>query len=210
MTDCPNTEMRDRLPDLLHEHLDVSARAAVLAHVQRCADCTGELALLRQMRVLLSSDIVAVDSAMIARAVIARTATLSARSVRRSRWTEWRLAAAIVVIAAGGAALATVYARRAPNDEPTVPVAAVSPALSPSGVRVGGTTPVVSPPAPTTGAAVPPSRGPELAAAGDASDLSESALRALLNDLDTMEALPPTEPEPVNMRVSLPERGGSE
>ena len=34
MTDCPNAEMRDRLPDLLHERLETSVRAAVMAHVE--------------------------------------------------------------------------------------------------------------------------------------------------------------------------------
>ena len=38
MTDCPNAEMRDRLPDLLHERLETSVRAAVMAHVDQCDD----------------------------------------------------------------------------------------------------------------------------------------------------------------------------
>ena len=36
MNDCPNAEIRDRLPDLLHDRLDPSARAAVTAHVATC------------------------------------------------------------------------------------------------------------------------------------------------------------------------------
>ena len=53
MTDCSSAEMRDRLPDLLHERLDPSARAAVMAHVADCQDCDLELALLREARVAI-------------------------------------------------------------------------------------------------------------------------------------------------------------
>jgi hypothetical protein len=42
------------------------------------------------------------------------------------------------------------------------------------------------------------------------SELSDSELQTLLGDLDTIEAVPPTDPEPVSVRVSLPERGGSD
>ncbi|PYP60840.1 MAG: hypothetical protein DMD26_18920, partial [Gemmatimonadetes bacterium] len=57
MTDCPNAEMRDRLPDLLHERLDASARAVVMAHVADCDDCRAELVVLREARVVLASGV---------------------------------------------------------------------------------------------------------------------------------------------------------
>jgi hypothetical protein len=50
MNDCPNAEIRDRLPDLLHDRLDVSTRAAVMAHVDDCVDCRAELELLKGVR----------------------------------------------------------------------------------------------------------------------------------------------------------------
>ena len=61
MTDCPNAEMRDRLPDLLHERLETSVRAAVMAHVDECDDCRAEIALLREAHVVLSPAVRAVD-----------------------------------------------------------------------------------------------------------------------------------------------------
>jgi hypothetical protein len=52
--------------------------------------------------------------------------------------------------------------------------------------------------------------GAELSAAAPVSDLSESELRALLRDLDQIDAVPSPEPEQVNVRVSLPQSGSSE
>jgi hypothetical protein len=209
MTDCPNAEMRDRLPDLLHERLEASARAAVIVHVDGCADCRAELALLRRMRVSLSSGIVAIDSAAIVRTVVMRTAGNRVAPIHRGRWTDWRPAAAIAVLAIGGASFAALYGTHVHSRSRVAqtPLTAVMPPVAT----------VTASPVPAT----PPTPGPaiqtetpkplaELAAAGDVGDLSESELRTLLGDLDTIEAVPPTEPEPVTVRVTLPERGGTE
>lgn len=210
MTDCPNAEMRDRLPDVLHERLDASALAAVMGHVGECADCRAELALLREMRVSLSSGIVAVDSVAIARAVVTRTITAPPAAAPGWRWSDWRLAAAIALIAIGGASFAAFYATRRPNERraDTAYVADGTRRQAPS------TTPAPAPPAvgmPHRVVAAPKAApaGAELVAAGDVGDLSDSDLRTLLGDLDTIEAVPPTEPEPVTVRVSLPDRGGT-
>jgi anti-sigma factor RsiW len=208
MTDCPNVEMRDRLPDLLHDRLDVSTRATVVAHVGECADCRAELALLRQMRVSLSSGVIAVDTRVIARTVVARTISTSPSSAARIRWTDWRLAAAVAVILVGGGSLLRVYARRAPNaDAGTRSVA--SSVSTPRVTTPPASAAIPAPPRVTDGLEMPKSRM-ELAATGDVSDLSDSELKTLLGDLDTIEAVPPTEPEPVSVRVSLPEHGGTD
>jgi hypothetical protein len=52
--------------------------------------------------------------------------------------------------------------------------------------------------------------GAELSVGGEVGDLSESDLRALLHDLNGMDAVPSTESEPVVVRVSLPGSGGSD
>jgi hypothetical protein len=49
----------------------------------------------------------------------------------------------------------------------------------------------------------------ELSAGGGVSDLSDNDLRALLQDLESMDAVTPTDPEPVTVRVSTPGRGGA-
>src|SRR6476646_10419900 len=95
MTDCPNGDVRDLLPDLLHDRLAPAVRQEVEAHVRDCAECRNELALLRSMRSSLRRAPV-VDVAAIASAIPAyRTAT-------RRTWGGWRAAAAIVILALGG------------------------------------------------------------------------------------------------------------
>src|SRR5512140_1830353 len=49
MNDCPNADVRDLLPD----RLDEAARAMVESHLEGCADCRAELALLRDVRASL-------------------------------------------------------------------------------------------------------------------------------------------------------------
>ena len=50
MRDCSNGEVRDRLPELMHNRLAGETLALVRAHVDGCADCRAELALLEQLR----------------------------------------------------------------------------------------------------------------------------------------------------------------
>ncbi|MGH7719308.1 MAG: anti-sigma factor family protein, partial [Gemmatimonadaceae bacterium] len=54
MTDCSRADVRDLLPDLLHERLDPVTRAEVERHVSACADCAAEMRLLRGMRAALA------------------------------------------------------------------------------------------------------------------------------------------------------------
>src|SRR5438094_5329341 len=210
MTDCPNAEMRDRLPDLLHERLNASTRAAVMAHIETCAACGAELVLLREARVALSSGVRSVDAAAIARAVVARVPVPAVSATRRRTWVDWRIAAAVAFIAVGGAAFVALRAVRqntvAPKAQATVVITSPVVIAPP----VGATTSVVAPPVRhQTPESVTVAQGAELSAAGGMSDLSDSDLKALLNDLEKMDAVPPIEPEPVNVRVS-PGRGSSE
>src|SRR6185437_3061119 len=112
MTDCPRADMRDLLPDLLHDTLDAALRAEVERHVTTCEACAQELALLRSLRETLSAA-PAVDVTRIGGAVhlVRNTAPVGERG--RGVTTEWRhdwrriAAAAILLLAlgAGGYAL---------------------------------------------------------------------------------------------------------
>lgn len=180
MTDCPNGEMRDLLPDLLHDRLSPARRAEVEAHVASCADCRDELELLAVMRGTLRAA-PAVDVASIVAALPARQA-----SVRRT-WGGWRAAAAVAAIAVGGASL--VIAR---HDTP-VATPSVTVATTPV-VRAPDTAPViVAPPAPAPvqRVAQAPARR-ELAVAGTVADLSDEELTALLAGLESLDAMPST------------------
>lgn len=208
MTDCPNAEMRDLLPDLLHERLDPSARAAVMAHVAKCAECRAELALMREARIALTSDMRIVDVAAIASAVVARTSAPVVyelpRQRRAQRWIDWRIAASIALVAVGAASFAAIRARQsAPaRVEPIAPQVALD---TPKATVVAKTPESVTPAMTPT-----PAAAAELSAAGGVSDLSEDDLRALVDDLDSIAAEPATDPEPVSVHVTLPGRGGIE
>src|SRR3954468_7457848 len=211
MSDCPNAEMRDRLPDLLHERLDERARAAGMAPVEDCADCHVELALLREARIALSpSGVLSIDLASITRVVVERTRTpVSALPRRRSRWGDWgdwRIAASVVLAAGAGAMMIA----RHPASSKVPGASAVSPRAS--APNVGASTSVASavdrerigP------SAVVTERRAELSAAGGVSELSETDLQSLLESLNDIDAVPPTDPEPVTVRVTLPGTGSSE
>jgi len=49
MTDCSNADIRDLLPDYVHDQLSITDLADVEQHLTSCAECTDELALLRAM-----------------------------------------------------------------------------------------------------------------------------------------------------------------
>jgi predicted anti-sigma-YlaC factor YlaD len=104
MTDCPNADIRDLLPDLLHGRLEAGDRATVEAHLRDCADCRGELELLRGLRNAAPSPRVNVDA--IAAAIPAYR--------RRRSWGSpgWRIAAAIIFLAVGGSTVATFVEHR--------------------------------------------------------------------------------------------------
>jgi|GEM_PF-631743 len=50
MADCSRDDIRDLLPDLVHDQLEPEARARVEQHLAGCAECAAELDLLRAMR----------------------------------------------------------------------------------------------------------------------------------------------------------------
>ena len=211
MTDCPNAEMRDRLPDLLHERLEASARAAVMAHVEQCANCRAELTLLREARVALTSGMRSVDVAAIARVVIARTSSPTVvrppQTRARRTWTDWRVAASIAVLVVGGASFAVIRARQQQTISPQVPDVAVAPPPQSLPPRVAEP-PAPQKPQPTP--AVVATRSTELSAAGGVGDLSDKDLKALLDDLESIDAMPLTEPEPVTVRVAPIDPGSIE
>src|SRR5919199_2150612 len=107
MSDCPNVEIRDRLPDLVHGTLRGEQLAAVEAHVAQCPACAAEVALLRTARRALRHA-PAVDVARVAAAVQRRAAGPVAP--RRRPAPRWRVGAGIAAMAAA-VTFATVLAR---------------------------------------------------------------------------------------------------
>jgi predicted anti-sigma-YlaC factor YlaD len=204
MTDCPNAEMRDRLPDLLHERLETNVRAAVMAHLDECDDCRAEIALLREAQVVLSREVRAVDVAAISRVVVEKTRARV--NARRSPWMDWRIAASIALLVVGAGSVKLLgRSREAPS-----PVAAVAGTSSVAPNAARPETVATQPIRPSVAPPVVAAASAELSAAAPVSDLSEGDLRALLQELDQIDAVPSAEPEQVNVRVSLPGSGSSE
>lgn len=201
MNDCPNAEMRDLLPDLLHDRLDAVVRATVEAHVAACVDCQAELILLQQLRVAMSRT-VRVDVARIAAAIpAARPSVPMGRS--RHTWVDWRIAAAVTLLLAGGTSVMTFVGGDTPSALPGANRAAVTsagPDGSTSGMggdsRVDGA---------STRVAVVATGPAELSMGGGLSDLSASELEALLGEIDDLDALPAIEPDVQVVPLAAPE-----
>ncbi|MEO8620459.1 MAG: zf-HC2 domain-containing protein [bacterium] len=203
MTDCPNADVRDRLPDLVHGRLDAESRASVEAHVAACADCQAEVALLRDLRMSLRRT-PRVDVAAIVAAVPAY------RAPSRRAWVGWRTAAAITLLVGGGSSVVVmrrtsvepttiaptpvltapsgksvdVPARRAP-DVSVQRVPEATP-IAPAPVRIADPTAVVAP--------APSGAARELAMGGGSlNDLSDRELASLLKDIEALDAVPSVE-----------------
>jgi Putative zinc-finger len=165
MTDCPNADIRDQLPDLLHGHLDDASRARVELHLRTCASCRQELELLRAVR--RAAPEIAVDVGRIVSALPAPR--------RRRMWNSrvWQLAAAVVFLAAGGSAVERYVNYGRPAD----PIHAAVASNVDSGTGAGG------------GGEV------ELSVGYGYGDLTDEQLQALLQDVEQLTAVPMTDPE---------------
>jgi anti-sigma factor RsiW len=204
MTDCPNGELRDLLPDLLHDRLSPVERAAVQAHVDGCAECRAELALLLEMRAALGRT-PALDVGRIAAAIPPASAPHG--RARRS-WAGWRVAAAITILAAGGTSVAVVQHGRGVGRGSTraTPAAAALP---------NGAAPIANEPQTTGEGALPaagaraPAAHRELALGTSAvTDLSDRELSSLLRDIGTLDAIPAADVDSASMSPVAPRGRG--
>lgn len=206
MNDCPNAEIRDLLPDLLHERLDGDRRAAVLAHVAECGDCRAELDLLRALGGVMLRATPRVDvAAIVSRLPAPQPAARALRPARR-RFASWQLAAAVTLLVVGGSSVLTL-SHRLPGTGTVIGTGETSavPGAVRQGVAVVPRMPVQTPVAPVVAAPAEPSRpaaakaSPELGVNGQFADLDEADLRTLLADLDDLEPVPAAEPEPLGL-----------
>lgn len=132
MTDCPNGDIRDLLPDLLHGRLGAAERAVVEAHLRECEDCRDELELLRSMRSALRRA-PAVNVDRIVAEIPPYCAPVRQRPART--WSGWRIAAAVTLLAAGGSSV--VVARNRDRTPPHVATAPSPRELALAGGSIG-------------------------------------------------------------------------
>jgi anti-sigma factor RsiW len=174
MTDCPNVEMREQLPDYLNGTLPASERAELEAHLRGCADCAAELETIRLVREVFQPA-PQVDVARIVAALPSHQAVRTQRSwVRRH---AFQVAAAVSFIALGGMSL-TVARSFFMGDAVTGDSVAV---VADAGYDV-----------------------PLISFAGGVSDLEEEDLESLLQALESIEALPAAEPAAAALIVDRP------
>lgn len=126
MNDCQNVAVREVLPDLVHGLLPDTERVRVLMHVRECEECTDELSIIRAVIAVAVAprvDVVAISAAIPAYSSYSR-------ALPRSRFNvaHLRLAAALLLVAAGGSALIVQHER-----------SGASANLSHSGVALVGT-----------------------------------------------------------------------
>jgi anti-sigma factor RsiW len=199
MTDCPNVEMRDHLPDLANDSLESAVRLRVEAHLETCAACEAEIAIIRSTRLMMRQTTPRVNVASIVLALpsyadVAQrdqgtavreagvTPITAARSMRGRRWGSWRAAAAITMLAAGLGSYAVL--------RPDSPVRTLDSTSIATTAATGG-----------------------MALTGALADLSDSELTALVQDIEAMDALPSTEvdiPTVVAVPTILPDSIGRE
>ena len=205
MSDCMNTEVRDALPDLVHGRLDQLNTATMKAHVESCADCRAELALLKAVRE--SAPLVPPLNLERMSAAIGNYGGAPVLSHAPARHTPRRgltyglmatLAAVVFVI--GGIAVN--------NRGDVQSVASSSNVASQAtiGGSVAGSTEsagISESPAGVTKDVQPlvkPAEETQVASlsfVGGTQDLSETELETLLSELDTMESMPAAEPQAV-------------
>lgn len=197
MHDCPNVEMREHLPDLLHGRLGAEVRARVEAHVADCADCREELETLRLARhVLAHRRSAAIDAAAIVRALPRPVAIGSRAETRqRRRWSAWQIAAAVTLLALSGATIALLRGER-----DTAPPLATNPSmLADSGAfeRAPGIHPSEVPAPQVVASADTPSARATRALGSEAAleDLADEELEALIGALDRLDATPLPSPD---------------
>jgi hypothetical protein len=202
MNDCPNADIRDQLPDLLHDRLDASVRAAVMAHVDACVDCRAELDVLRGIHATLVAQTPRVDINRVLQALPTRVLQPVRAAPRRRIWSDWRIAAAVTVLAVGSGSFAVLRQSAIPTSADTAFVSPSATDSSPSPETRPGASGIARPGSSSpqsTVAAADDQNG--LATTSRLTDLNERQLQALLDQIDQLQAVPITEPEPVTIRI---------
>lgn len=215
MTDCPNVEMRELLPELLHDALPAAERGRVEAHLATCEMCAAELAVLREARRAMARvRVPAIDTARIVaalpRAQGANASTGPAPSgrrlhashhavnhvgaaplpvVRRRSSMLYRIAAAVTFVSLGGMSLtiARSYFGASPAAIADSAMSQESALQSAPPLAVADTPAI---PATGTGSTA---RG--LGVHSVVGEVDDASLESLITELDQLEAAPLAEPE---------------
>lgn len=198
MTECPDGLMRDQLPEYVHGTLSAEAAARVDRHLEGCAACREELAVLKWARAVTAQRTPVVDVASIVAALPAppsKVLVLKPR-LRSLSIRGWQYAAAAVVVLAVGT---TTMWRAAPVANPVRVADSAT-------VAVPGTLAIDTPVA----IASPTDAREGMSFGGGLSDLSVTDLQALLIQMDSVKTLPSRDPASMTPVIEVKEGGKSE
>ena len=210
MTDCPNGDIRDQLPDYVHDRLNAADRARVAAHVASCASCAVEVKLLDTARRVLTAAAPSIDTARIVAALpspsrggVQRPAIVRSARVdpRRPafRVTSWRIAATVATVAIAGASMVVIRGMTGVPASPSV--------TSPVAVAPLSAVVAPAPATPRPGSPQPTPQGHQeqmladnnnvaLPDGGRIGELSDDDVQSLLNDIDHLDGVPDENPQP--------------
>ena len=186
MIECTDKEAREALPDLVHGRLSELDTATLRAHVESCASCTAEVALLREVR---SSAPLAppMDVSRIAAAIPAASPvhvpTMARRAPSRFQLAFVGFAAVAAIFAAGSLAV--------DRNEVTQ--------LDSTRVAVNGSPSPAASTAPETRTPAEPASvagsEPSLALVAEVAALTDAELETLIAEVDRMDVMPSVEPQ---------------
>jgi anti-sigma factor RsiW len=192
MNKCTDSDIQELLPDLLHGALAEAEKVRVEAHVATCESCQEDLDVLRTVK---SAAVFApsIDVERVVRQIPPYRAIVPAvEAPARTRVASWLVAATLALFVVGGGSVLMTRQNssgtsvKAPAVDSGAPVASAQ--LS-APARVAVATPKITEPA--------SSHPHALALAAEADGLSDRGLVQLMNDMDTFDALPGSEPDPV-------------
>jgi hypothetical protein len=197
MTDITHQEVRDLLPDLLHERLSAPEKSAIESHLEGCAGCRAELNVLRMVQAAPAFgpriDAARIASAIPPYAMRGYQAPVATTKVRSRVFVT--LAAAVVIV---GSVL--VVRGREGTPVTAVPPATIAAAPQAPNVVRRAPAPVTVAPAPKVPTAVVAAAKPrELQLAAGLEGLSDGGVQQLLRELYSFDGLPSAEPEPVGL-----------
>jgi hypothetical protein len=194
MNKCTDSDIQELLPDLLHGALAEAEKARVDAHVATCESCQEDLDVLRTVK---SAAVFApsIDVDRVVRQIPPYRAIVPAvEAPARTRVASWLVAATVALFVVGGGSVlmtrqnSSGTSAKAPPIDSAAQVAVTQPS-APSRVAVATPNPKIAEPA--------SSHPHALALAAEADGLSDRGLVQLMNDMDTFDALPGSDPDPV-------------
>ena len=195
MNKCTDSDIQELLPDLLHGALAETEKVRVEAHVATCESCQEDLDVLRTVR---SAAVFApsIDVDGVVRQIPPYRAIVPAvEAPARTRVASWLVAATLALFVVGGGSV--LMTRQNSSGTSFKPQPADGGALVVSTQQSMPSRVPVATPNPKTPEPATSSHPHALALAAEADGLSDRGLVQLMNDMDTFDALPGSEPDPV-------------